>query len=242
MAEKILVYGGTGGMGAAIARALHARGYELHLVARDEEALTAMEDDLGASFTAGDVLDESLFSRVTEAAGPTLAGLVYAVGTINVGSFRRLDADDYLRDFQINAVGAALAVRAALPALKKSEAVASVVFFSSIAARQGFPLHASVGMSKGAVLGLTLSLAAELAPDVRVNAIAPSLTRTPLAKRFFSNEKRVKALANMHPLQRLGTPEDMAALTAFLISPDAAWITGQVIGVDGGRATLQAQG
>jgi len=139
-------------------------------------------------------------------------------------------------------MGAALAIQAALPALKKSMGIASVVLFSSVAARQGFTFHASMGMAKGAVDGLTLSLAAELAPKVRVNAIAPSLTRTPLARSILSNEPMAAAVAGLHALERLGTPEDIAALSAFLLSPEADWITGQIIGVDGGRSTLRTKG
>jgi NAD(P)-dependent dehydrogenase (short-subunit alcohol dehydrogenase family) len=185
------------------------------------------------------VSDGELFSRVAQDAGKPLDGLVYAVGTINLGSIRRLREADFLNDFRINAMGAALAVQAALPALKRSTGVASVVLFSSVAAVQGFALHASIGMAKGAVAGLTLSLAAELAPQVRVNAIAPSLTQTPLAEGMLSNERMAASLAGLHPLERLGTPEDIAALAAFLLSPDADWITGQIIGVDGGRSSLR---
>jgi len=116
-----------------------------------------------------------------------------------------------------------------------------VVLFSSVAARQGFTFHASMGMAKGAVDGLTISLAAELASKVRVNAIAPSLTRTPLAEGLLSNDQMAKALAGLHALERLGMPEDVGALSAFLLSPEADWITGQVIGVDGGRSTLRTK-
>jgi NAD(P)-dependent dehydrogenase (short-subunit alcohol dehydrogenase family) len=201
-----------------------------------------MAGELGASYTLGDIGDGNLFARaVNDAAGP-LHGLVYAVGTTNLGSLRRLGEDDFLGDFRINAMGAALAVQAALPALRKGPAHSSVVLFSSVAARQGFALHASMGMAKGAVSGLTLALAAELAPKVRVNAIAPSLTRTGLTERIVSNEKTSAAVAKLHPLQRLGTPEDIAALVTFLISPEAEWITGQIIGADGGRSTLRPSG
>ncbi len=112
---------------------------------------------------------------------------------------------------------------------------------TSVAPGQGFPLHASIGMAKGAVSGLTLSLAAELAPKVRVNAIAPSLTRTLLTESLLANEQMAVALAGLHPLQRLGTPADAAALAAFLVSNEADWITGQIIGVDGGRASLRTK-
>jgi NAD(P)-dependent dehydrogenase (short-subunit alcohol dehydrogenase family) len=119
---------------------------------------------------------------------------------------------------------------------------ASVVLFSSVAVAQGFAAHASIAMAKGAVEGLTRSLAAELAPKVRVNSIAPSLTRTPLALALTSNEALAKAVADTHALRRLGEAEDVAALAAFLLGPEAGWITGQVIGVDGGRSTLRTKG
>jgi NAD(P)-dependent dehydrogenase (short-subunit alcohol dehydrogenase family) len=242
MTGKVLIYGGSGGIGSVTARVLHARGYDLHLVGRDEAKLTTIAAELGAGFTVGDVGDNNFYLRVAKEAGEPLAGLVYAVGTINVKSLQRLTEPEFLHDFRVNAAGAALAIQAALPALKKRPGVASVVLFSSVAALQGFAFHASMGMAKGAVTGLTLALAAELAPKVRVNAIAPSLTRTPLAAGILSSEQTATAIAGLHALPRLGIPEDIAALTAFLISPDADWITGQIISVDGGRSTLRAKG
>ena len=241
MTLKVIIYGGSGGIGSATARLLRERGYHLHLVGRSKAKLAPIATELGASFTTGDVTDASLFSRAANEAGEVLDGLVYAVGTINLRSFQRLAEADYLNDFRLNALGAALAIQAALPALKKSTGVASVVLFSSVAARQGFSFHASMSMAKGAVSGLTLSLAAELAPKVRVNAIAPSLTRTPLAEGILSSEQMAASMAGLHALQRLGTPADMAALAAFLVSPEAGWITGQIIGVDGGRSTLRTK-
>jgi NAD(P)-dependent dehydrogenase (short-subunit alcohol dehydrogenase family) len=156
----------------------------------------------------------------------------------------RRPGSDAESDFRINALGAFSAVQAAAAALKAGagEAGAGIVLFSTVAAAQGFPAHASVAMAKGAVEGLGLSLAAELAPQIRVNVVAPSLTRTPLAASITGNETLAQGIAAMHALQRLGRPEDVGALAAFLVSDEAAWITGQVIGVDGGRATLRTKG
>lgn len=240
MAERVVIFGGTGGMGSAIARRLQARGAELHLVGRDEGKLSALAEELGASQTVGDVTDPSLFEQVAEDAGKELTGLVYAVGTITLGRLKRLTSEQFSRDFQINALGAALAVQALQPALRKGQG--AVVLFSTVAATQGFDLHTSIGMAKGAVNGLTLSLAAELAPHIRVNAIAPSLTKTPLAEGILSSERIEEAITGLHPLQRLGTADDMAAMATFLLSEEAGWMTGQIIGVDGGRSSLRGKG
>ncbi|KQP42219.1 SDR family NAD(P)-dependent oxidoreductase [Methylobacterium sp. Leaf106] len=243
--NRVVIYGGTGGIGMATARALRKRGIPLHLAARDAGRLEEVAADLGeTTFTAGDVTDPAHFAIVTQEAGDTLAGLVYAVGTINLKPLAKLTADDVVMDFKLNALGALLALQAAAPALKAraGEAGAGVVLFSTVAVAQGFAAHASVAMAKGAVEGLALSLAAELSPHIRINVVAPSLTRTPLAAAITGNETLASGIASMHALQRLGTPEDIGALAAFLVSAEAGWITGQVIGADGGRSTLRTKG
>jgi NAD(P)-dependent dehydrogenase (short-subunit alcohol dehydrogenase family) len=243
--NRVVIYGGTGGIGMATARALRKRGIPLHLAARDAGRLEEAAADLGeTTFTAGDVTDPAHFATVTQEAGDTLAGLIYAVGTINLKPLAKLTADDAVTDFKLNALGALLALQAAAPALKAGagEAGAGVVLFSTVAVAQGFAAHASVAMAKGAVEGLALSLAAELSPQIRINVVAPSLTRTPLAAAITGNETLASGIASMHALQRLGTPDDIGALAAFLVSAEAGWITGQIIGADGGRSTLRTKG
>lgn len=240
--RRVLVYGAGGGIGSALCRLLHAQGVQLHLVGRTESKLSALAQEVEATYTVGDVTDAALFGKVAQEAGEALDGLAYAVGTITIRSLARLSEKDFLNDFRVNALGAALAVQAALPALKRSSGVAAVVLFSSVAALQGFANHASIGMAKGAVSALTLALAAELAPKVRVNAIAPSLTRTPLGENLLGSEQMAASIAALHALQRLGKAKDIAALVAFLLSPEADWISGQIIGVDGGRSTLRTKG
>lgn len=237
MGANYLIYGGSGGIGSALARRLSDDGARLHLVGRNEESLASVAAEVNAGYTVGDVTDPDLFPRVMDEVGDVIDGLVYAAGTINLRGFQRLEPADYLNDFSVNALGAALAVKAGMKALKKSTS-ASVLFFSSVAAINGFSFHASMGMAKAAVSGLTLSLAAELAPHIRVNAIAPSLVHTPLTEKMLANEKTEDAIAALHPLKRLGNPDEIASLAAYLLSPDSGWITGQIIRADGGRSTL----
>jgi NAD(P)-dependent dehydrogenase (short-subunit alcohol dehydrogenase family) len=207
MMGKVLVWGGSGGIGAATARALARDGYALHLVGRDPARLDAVADDLGAARTVADVTDPGSFARVAADAGDDLAGLVYAVGSITLRPLPRLTAQDFAADFALNATGAALAVQAALPALRAADG-GSVVLFSTVA----------------------------------VNAIAPSLTDTALARGLTGNPQMAQSLAQMHPIPRLGRPEDAGDMAAFLMSDRAGWITGQVIGVDGGRSSLRTRG
>ncbi|MBE4948170.1 SDR family NAD(P)-dependent oxidoreductase [Chryseobacterium culicis] len=177
-------------------------------------------------------LDEISFPEVID-------GLVYAPGSITLKPFNRLSADDFRNDFEINVLGAVKTVQQLLPNLKKSES-ASVVLFSSVAAKLGMPFHASVAASKNAVEGLTKSLAAEFsAQKIRVNAIAPSLTDTHLASQLLSTPEKREASAKRHPLQRVGTAEEMAEMAAFLVSDQSSWITGQIFGVDGGMGSLK---
>jgi NAD(P)-dependent dehydrogenase (short-subunit alcohol dehydrogenase family) len=240
MTKHIII--GTSGIGGALARQLSAAGHDLHLIGRNAEKVAALAAELGASHSVADVMDAAALEQAVQAAGASIDGLAYCVGTINLKPAHRTTDADALKDFEVNALGALRAAKAALPALKASASpTASIVLFSTVAVGQGFASHASVAMAKGAVEGLTRTLAAEWAPKIRVNAIAPSLTKTPLASFMTANDATAQAIAAMHPLQRLGEADDMAALAVFLMSAQASWITGQVIGVDGGRSTLRVK-
>ena len=189
------------------------QGANLHLICRKD---TGLAKEIGASLSLADVTDATALEQAVQAAGPVLDGLAYCVGTINLKPAHRTTDADALKDFEINALGALRAARAALPALKASAtATSSIVLFSTVAVGQGFASHTSVAMAKGAVEGLTRTLAAEWSPKIRVNAIAPSLTRTPLAAAMTANEATATAIANMHPLQRLGEAGEVAELAAF---------------------------
>jgi NAD(P)-dependent dehydrogenase (short-subunit alcohol dehydrogenase family) len=240
MAGRVLVFGATGGIGGALARRLAGRGAEPFLVARDAGRLQALAAELGCGWHAADVTDREAVAAAVAAAGSPLAGLAFCVGSIVLKPLARLSEADFLDAFRLNTLAPAQAVQAALPALVAGKG--SVVLFSSVAARRGFPNHAAIGAAKGAVEGLAVSLAAELSPTVRVNVVAPSLTKTQLAEPLTRSPQMAEAIAKQHPIPRLGEADDAAAMADFLLSDAAGWITGQIVGVDGGRGALAGKG
>lgn len=167
-----------------------------------------------------------------------LDGLVYCPGSINLRPFARLTSEDFDSDFDLQVGGAIRIIQKALPQLKAAEQ-ASIVLFSTVAVQTGFKFHTQVSVSKGAIEGLTRALASELAPKIRVNCIAPSLTNTPLATNLLNSDQKVEANSARHPLERIGKPEEIAEMAAFLLSDKAGWITGQVFKVDGGISALR---
>jgi len=170
--------------------------------------------------------------------GGAVNGIAYFPGTINLKPFHRISEADFTTDFTINALGAAAFAQAYLPNLKIAESPA-ILFFSTVAVATGMQFHAAIAMAKGAVEGLTRSLAAELAPKIRVNCIAPSLTDTPLAEKLLGSAEKAEAGKNRNPLKHIGTTQDLANAITFLISEDAKWITGQVLAVDGGMGAVR---
>lgn len=166
-------------------------------------------------------------------------GLVYCPGSINLKPFNRLTSQDFLNDFNQNVIGAINVIQYILPKLKRANG-ASVVLFSTVAVKMGMPFHASIAASKGAIEGLAKSLAAEYASSkIIFNVIAPSLTDTPLASMLLSTDEKKEASNKRHPLQRIGSPHEISSLVSFLLSEDASWMTGQIIGIDGGMGSLK---
>lgn len=232
-----LVFGGIGGIGGALTHRLTGQGHRVY--ATTSNPGRAAEADLPADqVLIADALDgASLQTAVASASTQGLHGLAYCIGTIDLKPLARTSPEDLLRSFQINTLGAFTAIKTAAPMLTESKG--SVVLFSSIAATRGFSNHSAIATAKAGLEGLARTLAAELAPHVRINVIAPSLTDTPLATPLTQNPKMKEAIASMHPLPRLGDANEMAKMAAFLLSDDSGWITGQTIHVDGGRSSVE---
>jgi 3-oxoacyl-[acyl-carrier protein] reductase len=231
--KNILVAGGSSGIGLSLVNRLTRNGATVYSLSRMASAdWTGNVQHIGLD-VLGDV--SSLGGLLPE----KLDGLVYSIGSINLKPFTRLTEEDFMNDYKINVVGAAKVIQQAIKALKNSGA-GSVVLISSVAARTGMSFHASIAAAKGGVEGRALALAAELATfNIRVNVIAPSLTDTPLAQNLLSTPEKKEASAKRHPLGKYGSPADISNAMAYLLSEESAWMTGQVIGIDGGLGKLK---
>jgi NAD(P)-dependent dehydrogenase (short-subunit alcohol dehydrogenase family) len=229
--RNYLIIGGSSGIGQAIVHRLSKNPNNAVWASFFKGEFLQRED--GVHYFGYDVHND-----FTETLPEVLDGVVYCPGTIDLKPFHRFGPNAFLDDFQIQLTGAVRVLQAALPSLKKAN-TGSVVLFSTLAVQQGLPFHSLVSASKGAVEGLTKALAAEWAPKIRVNAVAPSLTDTPLSSKLLSSEEKIKANGERHPLRRIGEAEDIAKVATFLLSEDADWITGQIVHVDGGMSTLR---
>lgn len=226
-----LVIGASSGIGEAIANQLINEGHSV-MGTYNTHPINPSHN-LNTHFL--NVLDEQNdFSFIPD----SLNGIVYCPGAIQLKPFARIATHDFIQDYNLQVVGAVKIIQASLPALKNSGA-ASIVLFSSVAAQLGLNFHTQVAASKGAIEGLTKALSAELAPNIRVNCIAPSLTNTPLAANLLNTEQKVEANALRHPLKRVGKAEDISEMACFLLSNKASWITGQILQVDGGMSSVK---
>lgn len=230
--KNYLVIGASSGIGKELAKNLASEGHQVFGTFRN----TVVEETFdGLTYHHLDVTEENLnLDFLPE----QLDGIAYCPGSINLKPFARLKPEAFVSDFQMQVVGAIKVIQAVLPKLKASKH-ASIVTFSTVAVQMGFNFHTQVATSKGAIEGLTRSLAAELAPKIRVNCVAPSLTDTPLASKLLSTDEKREANAQRHPLKQIGTPSDVANMAAFLLSEKAAWMTGQILHVDGGVSAVK---
>ena len=235
MSEKYLIFGATGSVGSSLAEQLKNSGNDIHLVARNEDEVKVIADKLGCSYTVADVLEDGFIEKVKSDINE-IKGIAYCVGSIDLKPLRMVTEADMNKCMKLNLYSAIEAIKGYQESLKKNKG--SVVLFSTVAAQRGFTNHTIIASAKAAVEGLTVTLAAEFAPNIRVNCIAPSLSKSKIAEPMLKNPTIAEGIAKAHPLKRLGEGKDSAALAKFLITEESSWITGQVIAVDGGRSKL----
>ncbi|MFN5417442.1 MAG: SDR family NAD(P)-dependent oxidoreductase [Flavobacteriia bacterium] len=230
--KNILIIGAGKGIGLASAKLLSLEN-EIYAVTKSESLEL---EEVATMVKYASIADES--AHLTSWLPEKLDALIFCPGTIRLKPFHRISHEEFLEDFQLNVLDAIATIQACLPLLKKSED-ASVVLFSSVAAQVGMSFHSSISSSKAAIEGLTKSLAAEYAPTIRFNCIAPSLTLTSLSEKLTNSEEKIENANQRHPLKRIGTVEDLAEMVCFLSSYKSSWITGQIFHVDGGMSSLK---
>ena len=235
MSEKYLIFGATGSVGSSLAKQLKNSGNDIHLVARNESEVKAIAEQLGCSYTVADVLEDGFIEKVKSDIND-IKGVAYCVGSIDLKPLRMVTEADMNKCMKLNLYSAIEAIKGYQESLKKNKG--SVVLFSTVAAQRGFTNHTIIASAKAAVEGLTVTLAAEFAPNIRVNCVAPSLSKSKIAEPMLKNPAIAEGIAKAHPLKRLGEGKDSAALAKFLITEESSWVTGQIIAVDGGRSKL----
>lgn len=229
--KNYFIVGGSSGIGRSLSTQLANAGNQVYSTFYKNEPINIQPNE---HFNYLDVMDADLnIDFLPE----TIDGLIYCPGSINLLPFSRIKPADFIADFNLQVLGAIKVIQATLPKLKKGQEP-SIVLFSTVAVQTGFNFHSQVALSKGAIEGLTKSLAAEFAPTIRVNAIAPSLTDTNLAAKLLNSDEKRLQNAQRHPLKKIGTPENIAEVAAFLLSSHAQWITGQIIHADGGISSI----
>ena len=235
MSEKYLIVGATGSIGSSLAAQLYETGKEVHLVGRDENQTKSLSEKLNSDYSIADVLDDGFVDKI-KANIDDVKGIAYCVGSIDLKPLKLASESDFNKCMKLNLYSAIDLIKGYQDSLKKNSG--SIVLFSTVAAQRGFSNHSIIASTKAAVEGLTVSLAAEFAPNIRVNCVALSLTNSKIAQPLLKNLALAQGIAKAHPLKRIGEGKDGAALAKFLVTEESSWITGQVIAVDGGRSKL----
>ena len=235
MSEKYLIVGATGSIGSSLAAQLYESGKEVHLVGRDENQTKSLSEKLNSDYSIADVLDDGFVDKI-KANIDDVKAIAYCVGSIDLKPLKSASESDFNKCMKLNLYSAIDLIKGYQDSLKKNNG--SIVLFSTVAAQRGFTNHSIIASAKAAVEGLTVSLAAEFAPNIRVNCVALSLTNSKIAQPLLKNTALAQGIAKAHPLKRIGEGKDGAALAKFLVTDDSSWVTGQVIAVDGGRSKL----
>ena len=235
MAEKYLIVGATGSIGSNLSEQLYFSGNKVHLVGRDESQLKILSEKLNSQYTVTDVLDDGFVEKIKSDISD-IKGLAYCVGSIDLKPLKNTTENDFNKCMKLNFYSAVDLIKGFQDNLKQNSG--SIVLFSTVAAQRGFTNHSIIASTKAAIEGLTVSLAAEFAPNIRVNSVALSLSNSKIAHPILKNSAIAQGIAKAHPLKRLGEGKDGAALAKFLLTEESSWVTGQIIGVDGGRSKL----
>ena len=235
MSEKYLIVGATGSIGSNLAIKMHESGKEIHLVGRDENQTKSLSEKVNSAYSIADVLEDGFVDKI-KANIEDVKGIVYCVGSIDLKPLKMASESDFNKCMKLNLYSAIDLIKGYQDSLKKNNG--SIVLFSTVAAQRGFTNHSIIASTKAAVEGLTVSLAAEFAPNIRVNCVALSLTNSKIAQPLLKNTALAQGIAKAHPLKRIGEGKDGAALAKFLVTDESSWVTGQVIAVDGGRSKL----
>ena len=235
MAEKYLIVGATGSIGSNLSEQLYFSGNKVHLVGRDESQLKILSEKLNSQYTVTDVLDDGFVEKIKSDISD-IKGLAYCVGSIDLRPLKNTSENDFNKCMKLNFYSAVDLIKGFQDNLKQNSG--SIVLFSTVAAQRGFTNHSIIASTKAAIEGLTVSLAAEFAPNIRVNSVALSLSNSKIAHPILKNSAIAQGIAKAHPLKRLGEGKDGAALAKFLLTEESSWVTGQIIAVDGGRSKL----